>query len=71
MLGIGLGLFEKYTHIFKLDPASYFIDYVPVEFNLLDILVLNGGTLIICMVVLLIPSMLVSRIAPVKAIAFK
>jgi lipoprotein-releasing system permease protein len=71
LLGIGLGVLEKTTHIFQLDPASYFISYVPVEFNLTDILLLNLGTLLVCLLVLLIPSMLVTRITPVKAIAFK
>ncbi|XHR95860.1 hypothetical protein ACFJIV_03945 [Mucilaginibacter sp. UC70_90] len=45
--------------------------FVPVEFNTFDIIVLNIGTLIICLLVLIIPSTLVSRISPVKAIQFK
>jgi lipoprotein-releasing system permease protein len=71
LLGIGLGYFQMYTHFFKLDQASYYMTFVPVEFNVFDIVVLNIGTLIICLLVLIIPSTLVSRISPVKAIQFK
>nr|WP_090528132.1 ABC transporter permease [Mucilaginibacter sp. NFR10] len=71
LLGIGLGYFQMYTHFFQLDQASYYMTFVPVEFNIFDIVVLNIGTLIICLLVLVIPSTLVSRISPVKAIQFK
>ena len=70
-LGLGLGFFQNETHFFKLDQASYYMNFVPVEFNIADILMLNIGTLIICLLVLIIPSMLVSKISPVKAIRFK
>src|SRR5699024_2805514 len=71
VLGIGLGLFQTYTHFFKLDQASYYMSFVPVELEVADILLLNAGTLVICLLVLIIPSTLVSRISPVKAITFK
>jgi lipoprotein-releasing system permease protein len=71
ILGIGLGLFQVKTHFFKLDQASYYMDFVPVELDFKDILLLNAGTLIISLLVLLIPSLLVSRISPLKAIRFK
>ena len=70
-LGIGLGLFQNYTHFFSLDQASYYMTFVPVELELTDIILLNAGTLFICILVLLIPSLLVTRISPVKAITFK
>jgi lipoprotein-releasing system permease protein len=71
VLGIGLALLQNYTHFFKLEQAAYYMSFVPVQLELMDILLLNAGTLIICLLVLIIPSMLVSRISPVKAIAFK
>ncbi|WP_439696358.1 ABC transporter permease [Mucilaginibacter sp. AW1-7] len=70
-LGLGLGYFQQQTHFFKLDQASYYMTFVPVQFGLWDVLLLNLGTLIICLLVLIVPSMLVSRISPVKAIRFK
>jgi lipoprotein-releasing system permease protein len=71
LLGIGLGLLQSYTHVFKLDQASYYMSFVPVQLQWLDIVLLNIGTLVVCLIVLIIPSMLVTRISPVKAIAFK
>lgn len=71
IFGIGLGLFQYKTHFFKLDQASYYMKFVPVEIGLNDVLLLNAGTLVLCLLVLIIPSMLVSRISPVKAIRFK
>ncbi|WP_295720866.1 FtsX-like permease family protein [Mucilaginibacter sp.] len=71
ILGVGLGYFQQQTHFFKLDEASYYMTFVPVQFSLSDILLLNLGTLVICLLVLIVPSMLVSKISPVKAIRFK
>jgi len=71
LLGLGLGFLQQYTHIFKLTQSSYYLSYVPIEFHLLDIVVLNVATLVICLIVLVVPSMLVSRISPLKAIRFK
>ncbi|MFD2162907.1 ABC transporter permease [Paradesertivirga mongoliensis] len=71
VLGIGLGLLQTYTHFFKLDQVSYYMSFVPVQLELADIIFLNAGTLVVCLLVLIIPSMLVTRISPVKAITFK
>jgi lipoprotein-releasing system permease protein len=71
MFGLGLGFLQLKTQLFKLDPESYYMSVVPIKFNLTDVVMLNIGTLIICLLVLVIPSMLVSRISPVKAIRFK
>ena len=71
ILGIGLGIFQQETHFFTLDQASYYMSFVPVQLNIRDIILLNAGTLVISLLVLLIPSLLVSRISPLKAIRFK
>ncbi|MXV15587.1 ABC transporter permease [Hufsiella ginkgonis] len=71
VLGIGLGLFQDRTHFFTLDQTSYYVNFIPVMLDFTDIMLLNLGTLAICLLVMLLPSTLVTRIAPVKAIAFK
>lgn len=71
IFGVGLGLIQAETHYFKLDEASYYMKFVPVQLDFLDIVLINAGTLTICLLVLLIPSLLVTRISPIKAIAFK
>jgi lipoprotein-releasing system permease protein len=71
LFGIGFGLTQYYTHFLKLDQSSYYMNFVPIQFNLADIILVNIGTLVICLLVMLGPSMLVTRITPVKAIRFK
>lgn len=71
LLGIGVGLFQSSTHFMKLDQASYYIRFVPIQMEFTDILLLNVATLVICILVLIVPSLIVSRISPVKAITFK
>jgi lipoprotein-releasing system permease protein len=70
-LGLGLGYFQQQTHFFKLEQNSYYMTFVPIKTVWTDVLLLNMGTLIICLLVLIIPSTLVTRISPVKAIRFK
>lgn len=71
VLGIGLAALQHYTHIFKLEQSNYYLAFVPVEVHFLDVLLLNIATVIICLLVLVIPSLLVGRISPLKAIRFK
>jgi len=71
LFGIGIGLLQYNSHIFTLDEASYYMSFVPIQFNFSDLILLNTGTLLICLLVMIIPSMLVSKITPVKAILFK
>jgi lipoprotein-releasing system permease protein len=71
IFGLGLGYLQQQTHFFKLDEASYYMSFIPIQFEWLDIVLINIGTLVICLAVLIIPSMLVSKISPVKALSFK
>lgn len=71
LLGLGIGYFQQHTHFFALDPANYYMAFVPIQFSVFDVVLLNVGTLVICLLVLIIPSMLVTRISPVRAIRFK
>lgn len=71
VVGLGLCYLQDKTKFIKLDSASYYVDHVPISISMSDVLLLNLGTLIVCLLVLLIPSGLVSRISPVKAINFK
>ena len=71
ILGYGLGFFQMKTHFFELDPASYYMKFVPIQFTWFDGIMLNLGTLVICLLVLIVPSMLVTKISPVKSIRFK
>ncbi|MBN1253352.1 MAG: ABC transporter permease [Bacteroidales bacterium] len=70
LIGITLCLLQYYFHIFKLDPASYYIDNVPINLKITHLLLLNTGTLFITTLMLIIPSIIIAKISPVKAIKF-
>ncbi|HEX2616418.1 MAG TPA: ABC transporter permease [Flavobacteriales bacterium] len=70
LLGITLALVQKGFGIVRLPIESYYVDQVPVDLDLGPILLLNAGTLLVCVLALVLPSMLVTRIAPARAIRF-
>lgn len=61
---------QKYFKPIKLNPDSYYVSEAVVDINILHILALNFGTIVICLLVLLIPSYLITKISPIKAIHF-
>lgn len=69
-IGIGLLLVQKYFGIVKLNPENYYVTEAPVVIEVLPILALNLGTIVVCLLVLLIPSYIITKISPVKAIRF-
>ncbi|MCT4646112.1 MAG: FtsX-like permease family protein, partial [Carboxylicivirga sp.] len=69
-IGISLCLIQKYTQIFTLDPANYYLSTVPIYLNPVHLVLLNLGVLLVTMTMMLGPTYLVSRILPVKAIRF-
>ena len=71
VFGVGLCLLEKYYHLIKLDQDSYYLSYAPVEINWGWIIILNIGTILVTLLLLILPSILVSKISPVKAIRFE
>lgn len=70
IIGIGIAALQLKTGLFSLDPASYYLKTVPVNLDPLHIIVLNAGTMLAIITMLLIPSQLIARITPVKAIRF-
>lgn len=69
-IGIGLVLVQKYFGVVQLNPENYYVNEAPVYLNWMYILMLNLGTIIICLLVLLVPSYIITKISPVKAIRF-
>ncbi len=69
-IGIGLAFLQLKTGLFTLDPSSYYIKTVPVNLQLTHILLLNIGTMVAIITMLLVPSQLITRITPVKAIKY-
>ena len=70
IIGIGLLLIQKYTGIIKLDPENYFISTVPVDLNPIYIISVSVGIFIVSGIAMILPSYLISRISPLKAIKY-
>ena len=70
IIGVGICLAQKYFGIFKLNPEVYYLSEVPIELTLSHWLILNLGTLLVCVLALILPSIVITRISPVKAIKF-
>ncbi len=70
LLGIGVCLVQKWFEIIRLPEDSYYLSVAPVDIQLWPIVLINLGTLAVCMFILIFPAMLVGRISPIKAIRF-
>ena len=70
IIGIAFIIVQKLFHVVKLNPETYYVDFAPVNLSLINILLLNAGTLLITTAMLVIPSYLVSKISPDKSIRF-
>jgi len=70
IIGLGLLFAQKYFKLFPLNPDTYYVSEAPVYINWDYILMLNLGTFVACLLMLLIPSVIISKISPVKAIRF-
>lgn len=72
VIALGLGWLQQKFHIVKLNPDTYYINYVPIKFDILNVLLLNLGVFIACLLVLVVPAWFVSKkISPVKSLRFE
>mgnify|MGYP002142514200 FL=1 len=70
-IGIGVLLIQKYFGVIQLNPENYYVNQAPVYFNLGYIAALNLLTILVCFLVLLIPSYIITKISPIKAIRYE
>lgn len=71
LIGLSLAFVQKYSGIIKLSQESYYVSVVPIQINFFYLLVLNIVTLLITIMALVIPSVIISAISPVKAIRYE
>ncbi len=71
LIGLGLLFAQKYFKLFPLDPSVYYVTEAPVYISFGYIMALNIGTLVLCLLMLLVPSYIITKISPVKAIRFQ
>jgi lipoprotein-releasing system permease protein len=70
VLGIGLCFLQQYTGLVKLPAASYYLDAVPIQIIIWQFVAVNVATFVLCLLALLLPALIVSRITPIRAIRF-
>lgn len=70
-IGLGLCWAQDRFKLIPLDPKNYFMSYVPIEWNWPMIALLNLATVGLIAGVLWLPTLIINRIEPVKALAFK
>ena len=71
IIGLGCILLQKWLGLITLDPQTYYVSVVPVEINIPLIIALNLATLLICIIVLIAPSYLISHIHPAKSMHYE
>lgn len=70
IFGLILGWIQRATGFLKLNEATYYMPTVPIEFRWWQVVAIDLGTLIVCLLVLIIPTLVIRRISPVKAVNF-
>lgn len=70
VIGLAICFIQAKFNIISLNPEIYYLNKVPIELEFFHWLLLNVGTLVVCLTALIIPSVVITRISPVKAIKF-
>ena len=70
-IGLAFYFVQRFFGLFKLDPTTYYMDTVPVSFNLWIFLLLNVGTLLASVLMLVGPSYLITRIRPADSMRYE
>ncbi|WP_396635433.1 ABC transporter permease [Maribacter sp. R77961] len=72
LIGLGIIIAQDQLKLFKFpNPKEYYIEYIPVHIDVMTVILLNVGVLVLCLLMLLIPSYIITKITPVKAIRFE
>lgn len=70
IIGLGLSILQLKTGFMTLPQEAYFIDKVPIKLNFINLILLNISTLVCCLLMLLLPSFIITKLSPIKAIRF-
>jgi lipoprotein-releasing system permease protein len=70
MIGLAICLIQKYFRILKLSEDDYYLSYAPVQINLTYLVLMNAGAIIISLLFMLIPSIFIARVRPLRTIRF-
>lgn len=70
LIGISLCTVQKYLKLISLNPETYYLNSVPINLSFLHIFIINIGTIFVCLTMMLLPTLLIQKITPIKAIRF-
>lgn len=70
IVGIGLCFLQLKFKLATLNAATYYLEYVPVNISILHIVLINAGTVSVCLLMMFLPTLILNKITPVKAIRF-
>ncbi|MCD6017231.1 MAG: transporter permease [Bacteroidetes bacterium] len=70
LIGIGFCLLQSYFKFATLNPETYYLDAVPINFSIIHILLVNAGTILTCLLMMFLPTLILNKITPMKAIRF-
>jgi lipoprotein-releasing system permease protein len=71
IIALSILFIQYHFQIISLDPETYYMETVPISFDVLSFLLLNIGTLIVCFVMMILPTIIITKISAVKAIRFE
>ena len=71
IIGLSLCLLQSHFQWMKLNPETYYLEAVPIELNWLFVLLINAGSLIVSLLMMIAPSYLISKIEPAKSIRYE
>jgi lipoprotein-releasing system permease protein len=70
IIGIALVLLQKHFHLATLDSNTYYVDFVPVIFNVVHVLELNAGVILFCLLMMFFPTLILTRLTPIRTLRF-
>jgi lipoprotein-releasing system permease protein len=71
VIALAFAAVQSWTHLLKLDPANYFVSFVPVKINAGAVFLADIVSFIVIMLLLLIPTMFISKVDPAKTVRMK
>ena len=69
-IGLAFCLIQKEFQFVKLNSDTYYVDFVAININWLYVLYLNMGTFFICSIMLLLPTLIITKLTPIKTLKF-
>ncbi|OFX75521.1 MAG: hypothetical protein A2X12_07130 [Bacteroidetes bacterium GWE2_29_8] len=71
IIAISLCYIQYYYKFIKLSQDTYYISFVPIDFNIYYLLLINVVTILACLIMLIIPSMIIAKILPIKSLRYQ